>query len=169
MPVETNSEAEHPLPQTRLPLKVEEVLLAASMAGIAIITGVNVVARYATNISLAFTEEYSIFLMILVALVGSSYAFACGRHIKVDYFVGLLPFRMRAHAETVGVGLSLLMFAILLFQGASMTLDDYAFDTRTPGLSQPQWIYTAMLPLFSALVVARCAGRIIRIWRERTS
>ena len=169
MPIETDPNAEHPVPQTRLTLKVEQVLLAASMAGIAIVTGMNVVARYTTDISLAFTEEYSIFLVVLVAMVGSSHAFACGRHIKVDYFVGLLPPRLRDHAEIIALALSLVMFAVLLVQGMYMTIDDYRFEVKTPGLSQPQWLYTAMLPLFSLLIIFRCGGRIVRVLRERKS
>ena len=36
------------------------------MAAMALITAANVVTRYLTNISLAFTEEYSVALMVMV-------------------------------------------------------------------------------------------------------
>ena len=69
-------------PRTRLPLKFEEVAVAAGMAAIALITAINVVVRYLTNISFAFTEEYSVVLMVLVTILGTSLAMAGGRHIR---------------------------------------------------------------------------------------
>ncbi len=70
-----------PDPRTRVPLSVEKVLIAAAMATMALITAGNVVSRYVTNISLAFTEEYSVMLMVVVALLGTALATAAGRHV----------------------------------------------------------------------------------------
>jgi hypothetical protein len=55
-------------PKTRIPLTLERVLLAAAMGAMALITAANVLTRYLSNISLAFTEEYSVALMVVVAL-----------------------------------------------------------------------------------------------------
>ena len=82
-------------PRTRLPLKFEEVAVAAGMAAIALITAINVVVRYLTNISFAFTEEYSVVLMVLVTILGTSLAMAGGRHIRIEYFTYFLSARGR--------------------------------------------------------------------------
>ena len=82
-------------PRTRLPLKIEEVAIAAGMAAIALITAANVVVLYLTNISFAFTEEYSVVLMVLVTMLGTSLAMAGGRHIRIEYFTSLLQPRDR--------------------------------------------------------------------------
>ena len=90
-------------PRTRLPLKFEEVAIAAGMAAIALITAANVVVRYLTNISFAFTEEYSVVLMVIVTILGTSLAMAGGRHIKIEYFTDLLQPRGRQIAEIVAM------------------------------------------------------------------
>ena len=49
-----------PTHRSPLPLTLEAVVMAAAMAAIGLITLANVVTRYLTNISFAFTEEYSV-------------------------------------------------------------------------------------------------------------
>jgi TRAP-type C4-dicarboxylate transport system permease small subunit len=153
-------------PPTRVPLSLERVALAVSMGAMALITLANVVTRYLTNISLAFTEEYSVVLMVVVTLVGSAYAFAAGRHVRIDYFVNLLSPRSRRRAELVSLLLVLAIFAVIVGYGVKLAWDDYRFDVLTPGLGHPQWIYLATLPVLGLVVVARVVGRLLRLWRE---
>ena len=47
---------------TRVPLRIEDWLTVISMALLALITFGNVIARYFTDQSFAWTEEFSIFL-----------------------------------------------------------------------------------------------------------
>jgi TRAP-type C4-dicarboxylate transport system permease small subunit len=157
--------AEQVKPRTRLTLKFEEVLMAAGMAAIALITAMNVVVRYLTNISFAFTEEYSVVLMVIVTLLGTSLAMAGGRHIKIEYFTSLLNKRGQQIAEVVAMLLVIVCFGIILVYGAYLTWDEYRFDSLTPGLGDPQWLHTGWLPLLSVLVIGRAAGRAVRIWR----
>lgn len=152
-------------PKTRIPLKVEEVLIAAAMAGMALITFGNVVVRYLTNVSFAFTEEYSVVLMVVVAMLGTSLAVAAGRHIRIGYFVDNRGKNARARFEIGAMVLVIVCFGILLVYGASLTWDEYRFEISSPGLGHPQWLYTGMLPLLSIAVIARAVGRIVRFAR----
>ena len=69
-----------------MPLKIEDWLTALVRCALALITFANVIARYFTSQSFAWTEEFSVFLMIVLALVGSSAAAARDRHIRIEYF-----------------------------------------------------------------------------------
>ena len=154
-----------PDPRTRVPLSLERVLLAVAMAAMALITAGNVATRYLTNISLAFTEEYSVALMVVVAMVGTALATASGRHIRIGYFVDkMTPARRRA-AEILGLALLILCFALITWFGARMVWDEYDFEALSPGLGHPQWLYTVWLPVLAVLVIGRAAGRIIRLAR----
>ena len=77
--------------------------MAAAMAAIALITATNVVTRYLTNISLAFTEEFSVALMVVATLLGTSFAVARGHHIAIGYFVEQLHARGQKIAEIVAL------------------------------------------------------------------
>ena len=157
-----------PVPQSRLPLKLEQVVLAIAMGMIAVITGANVLMRYLTNISLAFTEEYSVALMVTVSLVGTSYAVARGQHISVQYFLRFMSAKTRARLDVMGILMTLALFSLLLVFGTKITWDDYRFNALTPGMNYPQWIFTGVIPLFSVLVLVRVVGRIVTYFKGPT-
>jgi TRAP-type C4-dicarboxylate transport system permease small subunit len=154
-------------PRTRIPLRIEEVLLAVAMAAIALITAANVATRYLTDVSLAFTEEYSVVLMVIVALLGTAVAAASGRHIRIGYFVEMLRPRGQRLAELAGTLLTILCFGMLVWYGYRLAWDEYRFEVLSNGLGNPNWWYTGWLPLLSVLVVLRAIGRAIRLARGR--
>ena len=156
-------------PRTRIPLTLERVLLAVAMGAMALITAGNVVTRYLTNISFSFTEEYSVALMVVVAMVGTALATAAGRHIRIGYFVDKLPRRGRRIADVIGSALLILCFALIAWYGGRMVLDEYDFEVLSPGLGHPQWLYSIWLPVLALLVMGRAAGRIVRLMRGEDS
>jgi TRAP-type C4-dicarboxylate transport system permease small subunit len=156
-------------PRTRVPLKIEEVAIASCMAAIALITAANVVVRYLTNVSFAITEEYSVILMVIVAVLGTAYAIAGGRHIRIGYFIDKMGIRNRCRAEIVSMALVIFCFGLLVWYGAKLTYDEYRYEVTTAGLGNPQWLYTGWLPLLSLAVIGRAAGRLVRLaWGEDT-
>ena len=157
--------AAEPEPRTAVPLSVEKVLIAAVMGAMALITFANVVVRYLSNVSLAFTEEYSIALMVVVALLGTGLATAAGRQIRIGYFVDSLAPPLRRAFELLALALLLLMFGILLVWGGLMTWDEYRFEIMSGGLENPQWLYSIWLPVLSLAVMARAIGRMVRVAR----
>lgn len=154
-----------PRPKTRLPLRLEEVLVAAVMAVIALITAANVAIRYLTDMSLAFTEEYSVALMVGLTLVGTALAVAKGGHVRIGYFTDQLPPRGRRAAEAVAMALTVLCFGLLAWNGARLAYDEYDFEALSSGLGHPQFLYTMWLPILSLLVMGRAAGRLVRMLR----
>lgn len=155
--------------RTRLTLKLESVAMAVCMAAIALITGANVVTRYLTNISLAFTEEFSVALMVIATLLGTSFALANRRHIIINYFVVQLSPHGQAIAEMVAMGLVIVCFGIIVVYGAWLTWDEYRFDVLSPGMELPQWWLTGWLPLLSLLVIWRAVERAHVLARELKS
>jgi TRAP-type transport system small permease protein len=150
-----------------IPLRVERVAMAAAMGAIALITGANVVTRYLTDISLAFTEEFSIALMVIATLLGTSFAIAHGRHIKIGYFIDFLPERGRRVAEMVALALVFVCFGVVCVYGAWLVWDEYRFEVLSPGMELPQWLLTLWLPLIALLVLWRTAERLVALLRGR--
>lgn len=165
MSAEPDPTAPLPRPKTRLPLRLEEVLVAAVMAIIALITTANVAVRYLTDISLAFTEEYSVALMVGLTLLGTALAVAKGGHVRIGYFIDRLPPRARRGAEAVAMALTFLCFGLLAWNGGRLAYDEYDFEMLSSGLGHPQFLYTMWLPVLSLLVMARAAGRLVRMLR----
>ncbi|WP_448192614.1 TRAP transporter small permease [Azospirillum sp. sgz301742] len=151
--------------KTRVPIGIEEVLAAIAMAAVAVITFANVLARYFTDMSLAFTEEYSIALMVVLTLLGASVAVVKDRHMRITFVADKLPPHLRRWAEVFAMLCVLVMFGILTVYGAQATWDDYRFEVTSPALGVPQWIYTVWLPLLSVVVALRALGRMVRLMR----
>lgn len=152
-------------PGPRVPVTIERTLAALAMALLCCITFANVVARYLTNFSFAFTEEYSIFLMVVLTFFGAAAAFAQDRHIRMTFLIDRIQGPARKRLEQALLLLAAAMFVLLIVYGAYLTLDDWQYETTSPGLGVPQWVYSIWLPILSLVIVLRILGRIVRLGR----
>lgn len=142
-------------PGTKQPAHIERALAAGCMALLCIITFANVIVRYLSNVSFAFTEEFSVFLLLMLTLLGSVSAFVEGRHIRITLLVEKLSPSRRRFCAALEWLANIALFSLLAWFGYRMALDDFEFEVTSPGLGLPQWWYTVWLPLLSALIVLR--------------
>jgi TRAP-type C4-dicarboxylate transport system permease small subunit len=147
-------------------VKLEEALAAGAMALLCVITMANVLVRYFTNISFAFTEEISVWLMVVMTLVGAAGAFVKGHHISINFFVDRLEPAARRTVRLLGLLASTAMFATLAFFGARMAYDDFRYEVTSPALGAPQWLYTVWLPVLSLLVVVRLVQLVLAFAKQ---
>jgi TRAP-type C4-dicarboxylate transport system permease small subunit len=153
-------------PRPRVPLAVEDVFAAACMAALALITFANVVLRYLTDESIAWTEEISIALMVVMTLVAAGAAVARERHIRIDYFLERgSPQRQRLFAM-IGAGAVVLLFVVMAVLSARMVWDEFRFGETSPGIGLPKWWYSIWLPVLSVAIVLRAVGVFLRKWRR---
>jgi len=155
-----------PLDRPRISVRLEEVGAAVAMGLICLITFANVVVRYLTDASFAFTEEFSVFLLVVLTLVGAAAAFAHNRNIRVEFFAAMTPPPVQRWLEIGGLLLTALLFAMVAWYGARFVADDWKYGTTSPGIGIPQWIYSAWLPVLSLLIAARALGRVVRLLRQ---
>jgi len=167
MPDELDSCPSPVKPKTRVPLKIEETLAGIAIGLLALITFANVVVRYATNFSFAFTEEFSVFLMLFMAFVGGSSVMAKSGHLNINYFADKFPPRSRKILRTVTTGIVAITFTLLVILGGSMAYDEYRYEVASPGLGIPTWIYTVWMPVLCLAILGRAIGLMLRIWRNR--
>ncbi len=154
----STDEATAPLPEPKVPLAIEDILTAAVMGALALITFVNVLVRYFTDQSFAWTEEISVFLMIVLALVGGSTAFARNHHIRIEFFVNKSkPARQRWLGQFAALA-GALMFFVLAILSARLVWDQYEYEEITPAIGVPQWWYSIWLPLLSLVIALRLIG-----------
>jgi len=151
---------------TRVPLAVEDWATVVIMGLLACITFANVVVRYFTDSSFAWTEEFSVFLMILLAMVAGSAAVARDRHIRIEYFAESGSMARRKRLAQFGALMVAVLF--LLIGGLSLRVvwDDYRFEETSPGIGVPQWWYSVWLPICSLAIALRALGLFIRRGRK---
>jgi len=147
--------------------RIEDQVGAAAMALMALITFANVVVRYLTNESFAWSEEVSVSLMVILTLVAGSAAVARDRHIRIELFFEAGSVARRRRFAMVSAAATVLAFLILTSLSCRLAWDDYQYEVTSPGIGVPQWWYTIWLPVLSALVAFRAMQRLVRIWLRR--
>jgi TRAP-type C4-dicarboxylate transport system permease small subunit len=150
----------------------EERVAVASLALLLLITLANVVTRYAIDESFAWTEEISVFLMVVLALAGAA---AVGRHdrnIRIEFFLA----RRTADGEHKRRGLYLFgavatafTFFVLAALFVRWVADQVKFSETSMGLGVPLWWYGIFVPPLCLAVAARAGMVAWRLWRTPSS
>ena len=149
-------------PQARVPLAIEDWLTVIIMALLALITFANVLVRYFTDASFAWTEEVSVFLMIVLAMVASSGAVARNRHIRIEFFADSGPEKRQRALAILGAALVALLFALIAVLSTRLVWDDIRYGETSPGIGVPQWWYSIWLPIISVGITLRAIGLMRR-------
>ncbi|MAB98323.1 MAG: C4-dicarboxylate ABC transporter permease, partial [Pseudomonadaceae bacterium] len=71
--------------------RFERALATLALVIISLISLANVVVRYFTNASFAFTEEFSVFLLVILTFAGASVALRSNRHIRIGMLERMFP------------------------------------------------------------------------------
>jgi len=125
------------------------------MAGLCVITMMNVVVRYLTDESFAWTEELSVFLLILTTMAGTAAAAMRDNHIRIEFFLQRGSAAHRRRMLLFGAAISGVFFLVLALLTGRMAWDDYKYAEISMGLGVPRWWYTAWVPALSVVISFR--------------
>lgn len=152
-------------PPVKVPLKIEDWLSVLILGGLALITFTNVLVRYLTDNSFAWTEEISVFLLIVLTMTAGATAFVRNQHIRIEIFAdGGSPQRQRRLAIISSV-VVLLFFVLLAVLSARMAVDDYTWGDTSPAIGIPSWWYTIWMPILASAISLRMLGMLRRLLR----
>jgi TRAP-type C4-dicarboxylate transport system permease small subunit len=142
----------------RVPLALEESLAVACMAVLLVITILNVLTRYFTDQSFAWSEEISVFLMVLMTLAGASAATGRDRHIRIEFFYDGGTEQRRRRLKVFGACLVALLFLVLALLFGRVVADEIRFEETSMGLGIPRWWFTLFSPLLCVAIALRSLG-----------
>ena len=147
------------------PRTAEDWIAVLAMALLCLITFANVLVRYFSDQSFAWTEEFSVFLLVVMTLAGAAAAAARDNHVRIEYFLhGGSPARRR-FLSLAGALVTLAFFVFLGALTGGMVWDDFRYNETTSGLGVPRWWYTVWVPLLS-LAIAYRVGIVYRRLRK---
>jgi TRAP-type C4-dicarboxylate transport system permease small subunit len=156
--VTTESKAAPAEPRRVVPLALEEGLAVACLVLLVVITLGNVLVRYFTDQSFAWTEEISVFLMVLMTWAGASAAAARDKHIRIEYFYEAGSPERRRLLRVVVACITALCFLGLAVVFARVVADEVKWAETTMGLGVPRWWFTVFSPLLCVAIALRSAG-----------
>ena len=144
----------------------EEACCAVMLGAMTALAFANILARYLTNFSLAFTEEIEVSLLVWLTLLGAAAGFKHGAHLGLTFIVDRFPRGARRALALAGAALAVGLFLALIWFGFWQLVDEAKTGTTSEALGIPQWIYTLGLPVGGATMIGRvvqAAGRALRL------
>lgn len=162
-PSASDAPARAPLPR-RAPF--EEKVAVLCMAALVVITLLNVITRYLTDQSFAWTEEISIVLMVVMTLAGAAAAAGRDAHVRIEVLYDGGSARRRRALRLFSAIVTTLVFVLLTVLFARMVADEVRWAETSMGLGVPRWWFTAAAPLLTAAVALRSLLWGLRVWRQ---
>lgn len=144
------------------PRLFEDRIAVLAMAALCFITLANVLIRYFTDESIAWTEEISGVLMFVMTLLAASSAFARERHIRIETLADGGSAERRRRLARFAAGAVMVMFLILAVLGMRMAWDEFRYEESSPGIGLPKWWYSIWLPILALVIAARAAVLVRR-------
>lgn len=141
---------------TRRPkFRPEAWLASLALIAICLISLGNVIVRYATDASFAFTEEFSVFFLVLLTFAGAAVAARHNQHIRIELIEHHLPQGMLKVVYVLQWLAGMIVLGITAWYGSRFALEEYQWESLSPGLGLPNWIYVVWLPLMALAIMIR--------------
>lgn len=151
-----------PEPEVRVPLAIEDWISVLLLGLLAILTMANVLVRYFTDQSFAWTEEISIFLMVIMTMAASSAAVARNRHIRIEYLADSGSTERRRRLARISAATTAVLFWLMAVLSARLTWDQFIYGDTSPAIGVPEWWYSIWMPFLSLAIALRAYG----VWRR---
>lgn len=146
----------------------EEAVCAGMLLFMATLAFLNILTRYFTNFSLAFSEEIEVSLLVYLTMLGTAAGFKRGIHLGLVFLAARFPRRTQRWLQMGSAALACGLFLALTWFGARQIQDEIAMRTTSEALAIPQWWYTLGLPLGSIIIIARVIQATRRALRQGT-
>lgn len=123
-----------------------------------------VCTRYVFNRPLFWTDEFARIVLIWSIFIGAALGFRKGSpidHIRIDFFVSILPLRLRKIADKVAWGVTVFFCLSIVVLGVRFFIQTISFRTAALEISRG---YTYIsLPIFAIISL----GFLFDLWTHR--
>jgi TRAP-type C4-dicarboxylate transport system permease small subunit len=114
-----------------------------------------------------WADEISTYLLEVVILFGMAYTLLLDRHMRIDIIFVRLPYRAQTILNIVTSILTLLFFAVLIWKGASFTVEHYIQGARTyTNMRTPLWYTEIMIPIAGFMMFLQILSKIYSYLRS---
>lgn len=146
--------------------RLEEIILVITFTIMSLIAFSNVISRYFLNYSLAFTEEVTINLFVLLTFMGTSVGVRKHAHLG---FSLIFDKANKIGKKTLCIFSSFItcgLFVLLTYYGVQMVEFQMLINQTTPAMGWPQWIFTLAFPLGCMFCIYRIIEGFIKEYKE---
>lgn len=156
-----------------------DTLLGKIVVGMAVLSGIGaftigilvfygVIMRYFFSVPIAWTIEFSEYLIFIDVMLATPYVLKIDQHVRVDIVTMYLNKKAkRAMVQLVSV-LGILMCCMFFYFSLNATIEDIQSGTKLVRIMPvPRWIFTITYPIMSLLCVLVYIRKIIVFNRDK--
>lgn len=146
----------------------EKIICAIIFLAMTLLGFANVVVRYASNYSLASSEELLTNGFLLLTIFGAAIAARSGDHLAVTLIYEIVPRPLRKLMLVLATGLSVFLLAASAWFTWELLSNQISSGIRSYALQIPAWYYSVGLPFGFALIIIRYVQCALEEWRDLT-
>lgn len=135
--------------------EIEDNFCGLLLFVMAILTCINVFARYILHSSMPFVEELTCVGLVIISVGGAATAAKRGVHLGLTLFTDMMPKKAQIVCQIVGNLLGIAFGAVLVYFGFLMAQQEYVLGQKTTGMQWPEWLYGMWIPICGAVLIIR--------------
>jgi TRAP-type transport system small permease protein len=140
---------------------------AAVLVGMMLLVAANVFGRYLFNYPILGTLELTEFSMVASVYLALSFTQLEKAHINIDLMTMLLSSRKALACNLVTYLMGFIFFALIVWQGARMTLESYVMREVTFGtIEMLEWPFKFFVPFGSLVICIRFVLDAVQTGRQ---
>ena len=144
----------------------EKIICAIIFLAMTLLGFANVVVRYASNYSLAASEELLTNGFLLLTIFGAAIAARTGDHLAVTLVYEAVPRAIRKLMLLFATALSVVLLAASAWFTWELLTNQISSGIRSYALQIPAWYYSIALPFAFALVIVRYIQHALGEWHD---
>jgi len=124
-------------------------------------------ARYSGHPTI-WTMEFTEYTLVYLVCLAASYTEKYGDHIRVDFFINLLPRKIKNYVEVFNYFCIILLSITLTYYGVRLSLRSYGFHVLSPTpLRVPLFWVQSILPVGMAMLSVKSFLKFLSLIKER--
>ncbi|MDZ5471351.1 TRAP transporter small permease [Bacillus sp. 31A1R] len=145
---------------------VENTLLIFSASTMCVIAMANVFSRYFLDHSLAFTEEITINLFVLLTFVGTAVGVKNSSHLGFSLLFDQAKLPIKKLLIFLVGAIVITVFTIFAYYGVKMVQFQILTNQTTPSLGWKQWVFSLGFPIGCILCVIRAVESTVKEYKN---
>lgn len=146
--------------------KIEKFVACTCVSVMAVLVFIGVIARKIFNNSLAFSDEMSTYLFVLMSFMGTAIAARRGAHLGLTIITDRVSPKARTVIHMVMYGIAALFCLLIVTFGIQMVISQYQLGQETAAMQWPEWIYGSFVPIGAAFAMAAFIEGIFHMAKE---
>lgn len=139
---------------------------AGALVVLMLITGIDVVGRYAFHKPLLGAFEISELALALVILLGWGYTQSVKGHIDIDLLYSRLPLSLQTFLDFFIPLLGLCLFSFIAWQGIVFVIDSLGWNETSEMIGIPVWIFKLVIFIGAVSICLQFIADIVTAFQK---